>query len=1047
MPPSHGMGHRQGAQPVALSSRVPVQQQTPMQYHPAQSMPPSHGMGRGRGAQLVAVVPTDAMRNLSIGTSDHYSVSDLKNKMQTYYAMLNRVVQGFSFGRQREFKVAVKFAATKDIDHLRQFLSGRQYDNPQETIQALDIVLREAASSNEIIVGWSIFSTAFKMGPRGNGVAYCRGFYQSLRSTQMGLSLNLDMSARAFYRNILVSDFVSEYLVKSITKSLSDQDRIMTRHAPSHNIEKALDDVELQCSTEIAQRAPGKSLQLLIVILPDTRGSYGLVKRVLEADLRIVSQCCQPKHVTMANRQYFENLSMKINVKVGGTNSILARPIPIITELPTIIFGADVTHPQPGEDSSSLIATAKVKAAGGAAYTNPQVVSAAKLPILNPNEFYLWKMRIEQYFLMTDYSLWEVILNGDSPVPTRLVEGVAQPVAPTTIEQKLARKNELKARGTLLMALPDKHQLKFNKHKDAKSLMKAMEKRFGGNTETKKVQKTLLKQQFKNFSGSNSKSLDQIHDRLQKLVSQLEIHGKQMAFGKDSLNPLMADNLPKIVWFSTHHINCMKSWLVQKQTALGQTATGKESSNSFMAGSLPKTILYYFLHKICFHFWNTAVVKRSGDVTRVGKGFSGVETPLFKNMLAVRAVDAEEEVQVLEKCSALILRVKGLENANAAQQLDIVKLKARVKKLERLNKGRISIDIDKGIELEVDQEKNAQVEGRHADTQAEIYNIDLDHSSKVVTAAATQVAATSTPISAAKPKVLKIAAATPVVLTRKRKGVVIRDLEEELHVDTTAETTTMKDKGKGILIEDPKPMKKKDQIEMDAEFDANLKFLFKTREEMEKKDEEIIKSINETPAQKVAKRRKLSEEAQEADNLRGGLEIVQDEDDDVFVEAIPLAQKDAIWRNQKGVHGLALVKRWKLLTSCGVHACVSLEENYLPRVTFIVVQKRHHTRLFPANHNDRSNTDKSGNILPGTVVDTKICHPTEFDFYLCSHTGIKGTSRPTHYHVLYDENNFTADGLQMLTNNLCYTYLIIELVMIIAWLLCICEDCEEPQKQ
>nr|GEY89262.1 ribonuclease H-like domain-containing protein [Tanacetum cinerariifolium] len=118
----------------------------------------------------------------------------------------------------------------------------------------------------------------------------------------------------------------------------------------------------------------------------------------------------------------------------------------------------------------------------------PQVVvSATKLPILNPNEFDLWKMRIEQYFLMTDYSLWKVILNGDSPVPTRLVEGVAQPVAPTIVEIKLARKNELKAHGTLLMALPDKHQLKFNSHKDAKSLMEAIEKHFGGNTETKKV--------------------------------------------------------------------------------------------------------------------------------------------------------------------------------------------------------------------------------------------------------------------------------------------------------------------------------------------------------------------------------------------------------------------------------------------------------------------------------------------------------------------------------------------------------------------------------
>nr|GEU94844.1 uncharacterized mitochondrial protein AtMg00810-like [Tanacetum cinerariifolium] len=124
---------------------------------------------------------------------------------------------------------------------------------------------------------------------------------------------------------------------------------------------------------------------------------------------------------------------------------------------------------------------------------SPQVVSAAKLPILNPNEFDLWKIRIEQYFLMIDYSLWEVILNGDSPIPTRVVDGVVQPVAPTTVEQRLAKKNELKARGTLLMALPDKHQLKFNIHRDAKSLMEAIEKRFGRNKETNKIYEAKVK--------------------------------------------------------------------------------------------------------------------------------------------------------------------------------------------------------------------------------------------------------------------------------------------------------------------------------------------------------------------------------------------------------------------------------------------------------------------------------------------------------------------------------------------------------------------------
>nr|GEX99753.1 hypothetical protein [Tanacetum cinerariifolium] len=63
-------------------------------------------------------------------------------------------------------------------------------------------------------------------------------------------------------------------------------------------------------------------------------------------------------------------------------------------------------------------------------------------------------MRIEQYLLMTDYSLWEVILNGDSPIPTRIVEGVAQPVAPTTVEQKLARKNKLNVGNKMHKAFP-----------------------------------------------------------------------------------------------------------------------------------------------------------------------------------------------------------------------------------------------------------------------------------------------------------------------------------------------------------------------------------------------------------------------------------------------------------------------------------------------------------------------------------------------------------------------------------------------------------------
>jgi len=101
-------------------------------------------------------------------------------------------------------------------------------------------------------------------------------------------------------------------------------------------------------------------------------------------------------------------------------------------------------------------------------------------------------------------------------------------------------------------------------------------------------------------------------------------------------------------------------------------------------------------------------------------------------------------------------------------------------------------------------------------------------------------------------------------------------------------------------------------------------------------------------------------------------------------------------------------------------ACIKLEADYKPGITFVVVQKRHHTRLFCADKKEQSG--KSGNIPAGTTVDIGITHPTEFDFYLCSHQGIQGTSRPSHYHVLWDDNRFEADELQQLTYQLCHTY-------------------------
>nr|GFC21785.1 ribonuclease H-like domain-containing protein [Tanacetum cinerariifolium] len=127
---------------------------------------------------------------------------------------------------------------------------------------------------------------------------------------------------------------------------------------------------------------------------------------------------------------------------------------------------------------------------------------------------------------MVDYSLWKVIENGNAPPITQVVEGAETTIAHATAEEKAQRRLELKARSTLLIGIPNEHQLKFNSTKDAKSLLQAVEKRFRWYAiTTKKTQRNLLKQQYESFTTSSSEVLDQTFDRLQKLISKLEIHG------------------------------------------------------------------------------------------------------------------------------------------------------------------------------------------------------------------------------------------------------------------------------------------------------------------------------------------------------------------------------------------------------------------------------------------------------------------------------------------------------------------------------------------
>ncbi|GKB27107.1 hypothetical protein Tco_0866508, partial [Tanacetum coccineum] len=124
------------------------------------------------------------------------------------------------------------------------------------------------------------------------------------------------------------------------------------------------------------------------------------------------------------------------------------------------------------------------------------MVVASKVLMLKPGEYEIWRIRIEQYIQMIDYALWEVIENGATLSKTTTVEGVMTVMPITTAEEKAQRRLEL---------------------------LKAVEKRFGGNAATKKTKRNLLKQQYENFTALSSEMLDQTFNRLQKLVSKLDL--------------------------------------------------------------------------------------------------------------------------------------------------------------------------------------------------------------------------------------------------------------------------------------------------------------------------------------------------------------------------------------------------------------------------------------------------------------------------------------------------------------------------------------------
>ncbi|GKB19116.1 hypothetical protein Tco_0853039 [Tanacetum coccineum] len=132
---------------------------------------------------------------------------------------------------------------------------------------------------------------------------------------------------------------------------------------------------------------------------------------------------------------------------------------------------------------------------------------------------------------------------------------------PVTAEEKTNKKNDVKTRSLLLVALPNEHQLTFSQYSDVKTMFAAIETRFRGNEATNKTQKTLLKQQYENFSTSSTESLDSIFNRLQKIVSRLAILG--VVITQEDLNSKFLRSLPPewnthvVVWMNKADIETM----------------------------------------------------------------------------------------------------------------------------------------------------------------------------------------------------------------------------------------------------------------------------------------------------------------------------------------------------------------------------------------------------------------------------------------------------------------------------------------------------------
>nr|GEV98082.1 putative ribonuclease H-like domain-containing protein [Tanacetum cinerariifolium] len=393
------------------------------------------------------------------------------------------------------------------------------------------------------------------------------------------------------------------------------------------------------------------------------------------------------------------------------------------------------------------------------------------------------------------------------------------------------------------------------------------------------------------------------------------------------------------------------------------------------------------------------------NMRRIGKGFSGVDTSLFDGMLVQQQVQAvkdaaedkddDNEVSaeptppsptltvnisqsaltllntLLETCATLTKKVANLEQDKISQAIEITKLKQRVRRCIQTEGGIVELDADEDVNLvDAEEDVNADVQRRLSESQAKVYHLDLQHTEKVLSmqdtdeAEPAEVEKVIEVVTAAKlmTKVVTTAATTITAAQvpkasalRIRKGVVIQNHEEIATASVIVHSKLKsKDKGKEILIEEPKPLKRQAQIEKDeafvrqleAELNANINwddvmeqvktrekpdntvmryqalkrkphynfikaFLDKGKKEIE---EEGSKRKGDSLNQDAAKKQRIDEETGE---LKTHLQIVANDYDDVYTEATPLALKVPVVDYQ--IHYKYNKPYYKIIRAYGTH--------------------------------------------------------------------------------------------------------------------------------